>query len=50
MYKRETVRNIHTPACRGIHARVIIFKFPMKYGEHGGWFATAYRDIHIHVC
>ena len=24
------VINIHARACRGIHARVIIFKFPMK--------------------
>ena len=27
---RDNVRNIHVHACRGIHARVIIFKFPMK--------------------
>ena len=27
---RGNVRNIHVRACRGIHARVIIFKFPMK--------------------
>ena len=27
---RDNVRNIHVRACRGIHACVIILKFPMK--------------------
>ena len=27
---RDDVRNRHVRACRDIHARVIIFKFPMK--------------------
>ena len=26
----DNVRNIHVRACRGIHARVIILKLPMK--------------------
>ena len=30
---RDNVRNRHLRACRGIHARVIILKFPMKMNE-----------------
>ena len=30
---RDNVRNIHVRACRGIHARVFILKFPMKMND-----------------
>ena len=30
---RENVRNRHVRACRGIHARLIILKFPMKMND-----------------
>ena len=30
---RDNVRNRHVRACRGIHARVIILKYPMKIND-----------------
>ena len=30
---RDNVRNRHVRACRGIHARLIILKFPMKMND-----------------
>ena len=30
---RDNARNIHVRACRGIHALVIILKFPMKMND-----------------
>ena len=46
MYK-DTVRNIHACACRGIHGHVIIFKFPMKMKSFGP-IETKLFHFHFH--
>ena len=42
---RDNFRNIHARACRGIHARFIIFKFPMKMEQFG---PTETKVFHFH--